>query len=155
MEYKVETKELGDQGVVCTRLKTALSKIDKDIGRSFEAIYGYADKAGLRPVGPPFILYYDTEMKEDDVDMEVCAPVIGEASGEGDVTHRVQPGGKFLSTVHTGPYKKIGAAYEAVMSHARDNSIELTVPSREVYLTDPNQVKSPAENVTEVLIPYE
>jgi effector-binding domain-containing protein len=154
MEYKVEEKQLGKTPVLGIRVKTNLARIGEDVGRCFGAIYGFAGPSGLIPAGPPFILYFEMEMRED-FEMEVCAPVMGEGQGEGEIQYRVVPGGKFVSTTHVGPYDQVGGAYEALVSYARDKGFKMTMPAREVYLTDPNQVKSPEENVTEVLIPYE
>jgi len=154
MEYKVEETQLGEVSALGIRVKTNLAKIGEDVGRCFGAIYGYAGPAGLIPAGPPFILYFEMEMK-DDFEMEVCAPVMGTGKGEGEIEYRVIPGGKFVTTKHIGPYDQIGGAYEALVTYAKDKGLKMTMPAREVYLTDPNQVKSPEENVTEVLIPYE
>lgn len=154
MEYKVEETELGDVAVLGIRVKTSLARISEDVGRCFGAIYGYAGPAGLTPAGPPFILYFTMEMAEE-FEMEVCAPVMGEGKGEGEIEYHTVAGGKFVTTKHIGAYDEIGGAYEALVTYAKEKGLNMTMPAREVYLTDPNQVKSPAENVTEVLIPYE
>ena len=154
MEYRVEETQLADVPVLGIRVKTNLAKISEDIGRCFGAIYGYAGPSGLIPAGPPFILYFTMEMAEE-FEMEVCAPVIGQGKGGGEIEYHTVAGGKFVTTKHIGPYDEIGGAYEALITYAKDKSLAITMPAREVYLTDPNQVKSPAENVTEVLIPYE
>jgi effector-binding domain-containing protein len=154
MEYKVEETQLGDTPVLGIRMKTNLARIGEDSGRCFGAIYGYAGQAGLIPAGPPFILYFEMEVQED-FEIEVCAPVAGEGKGEGEIEYRVLPGGSFITTTHVGPYDEVGGAYQALFSHAKDKGLKVVMPAREVYLTDPTQVKSPAENVTQVLIPYE
>lgn len=154
MEYKVEETQLGDMSALGIRVKTDLARIGEDVGRCFGAIYEFAGPAGLVPAGPPFVLYFEMEVQED-FEMEVCAPVMGQGNGEGEIEYRVVPGGKFITTKHIGPYDEVGGAFEALLSYSREKGLKLTMPAREVYLTDPNQVKSPAENVTEVLIPYE
>lgn len=154
MERVVEVKELSDQPVLSIRMKTALSRIGEDIGASYGAIFGYVGRVGAMPAGPPFTLYYDEEMKEDDVDMEVGAPVDRVYPGEGEVKGRVLPGGKFLSTMHLGPYDTVGSAYEALITYAKENGMEPTAPSREVYLVGPGQEGvAPADYRTEVLMP--
>jgi len=151
MEYTVEEKQLADQSILGIRKTTNLSRIAEDVGHCFGAVYGYAGQSQLMPA-PPFVLYFEMEMQED-FEMEVCMPVVGEGKGEGEIEYRVLPGGRALSTTHVGPYDSIGGAYQAILVYAKQNGIKLTGPCREIYLTDPNQVKSPAENVTEVLFP--
>ncbi len=153
MDYKIEETTLGDTPVLSIRLSTSMARIAEDIGRCFGAIYGYAGQAGFTPSAPPFILYFEMAMKED-FEMEVCAPVTGQGEGEGEIGFRTVPGGKCIATRHVGPYEDIGAAYEALISYARDKGLEFVLPCREVYLTDPDKVKSPAENVTEIFFFY-
>lgn len=154
MENKVETKELGDQPIVGIRLTSSMADIGMNTGNSYGTIFGYLGKTGSPPAGPPFTLYYDEEMKEEGFDMEVVVPVAAELPGEGDVKGRVLQGGKFVSTMHMGPYEEIGSAYERLLAWARENGFEPTVPSREVYLVGPdNPEANPSEYRTEVLIP--
>ena len=98
-------------------------------------------------------LYFDMDMKMDNIDMEVCVPVAGEIAGEGEVTGHVLPGGKFLSLLYRGPYDTVGSTYEALIAYMQEKGLEPAGPSREIYLTDPSQVESPADNLTEIVFP--
>ena len=153
MGIEVETVELPDQPALCVRFRTSMDKIQDDIGRSYGAIFAQLGKAGGIPAGPPLALYYDMGMNPGDFEMETCAPVAGEVPGEGEVVFRVLPGGKFLQTMHRGPYDTLEQTYEALFAYLKDNGLELTGPTREVYLTDPSQVERPEDNLTRILFP--
>lgn len=155
MERTIEVKELADQPILSVRFRTSLAAIGDDLGKAYGAIFGYIGRAGAVPVGPPGTLYYGEEFSEDDVDAEAYAPVAEVMPGEGEVVGRLLPGGKVASTMHAGSYQSIGDAYEAVMTWMSENGYKPSGPAREVYLTDPNAVKDPAGNRTEVVFPIE
>jgi effector-binding domain-containing protein len=155
MERKIEIKELADQPVVGTRFRTSISNIGADIGKGYGAIFGYIGKSGAVPAGPPFAIYYGEEFNEDDIDMELCVPVSQVLPGEGEVVGRMLAGGKVASTLHAGSYQNVGEAYQALMTWMSENGYRAAGPPREVYLTDPNSVKDPSENRTEVVFPVE
>lgn len=153
MDREVEVKDLTNQPVVSIRFKTSMAGIADDIGAAFGKIFGFLGQTGTPPAGPKFALYYDMEMKEEDIDMEICVPVSGEMEGAGEVGGRVVPGGTAVSTMHAGPFDQVGGAYEALMTWMKENGYEPNSPAREVYLVGPGQVEDPADYRTEVLLP--
>ena len=155
MERTMETKELEDQPVVGMRFTTSGAKIGEDIGRAFQAIFGFLGKAGVPPAGPPFGLYYDEEFKEESIDAEICVPVAGEVEGAGELVGHIVKGGKVASTMHTGPFDEVGPAWEDLMAWIGENGFKPAGPAREVYLVGPGQVESPAEYRTEIICPIE
>lgn len=153
MEREVTVKEFAEQGVLSMRFKTSLAAIGDSIGGAYGAIFGLMGTAGTRPAGPPFMLYHDEELKEEDMDIEACVPVESNAVGGEGVTARVLPGGRFASTMHAGPYNDIGEAYQALVLWIRGNDLEPAGPFRDIYLVGPQQVEDPADYRTEVVCP--
>lgn len=153
MDPVVETVELPDQPALCVRFRTTMEKITEDIGRTYGSIFTYMGKAGVAPAGPPLARYYDMDMNPEDFEMETCVPVAGEVPGEGEVAFMVLPGGRFLSTVHRGPYDSMESTYTALFKYVKENGLEVISPTREVYLTDPSQVERPEDNLTQILFP--
>jgi effector-binding domain-containing protein len=125
-----------------------------DCGPMFVEVYRYLASQGAQPVGPLAFLMYDTEYKERDVDVEVAVPVSKKIAGSGRVKVYELPGiDQAVTTLHKGPYHGVTEAYTAIMSWCEANQYELYTPSREIYLTDPNTEKDPANNITEVQFP--
>jgi effector-binding domain-containing protein len=153
MGIEVETVELPEQPALCVRFRTSMDKIKDDIGRSYGAIFAQIGKAGAVPAGEPLALYYDVEMDPSNIDVETCMPVAGEVEGEGEVTYCVLPGGRFVSTVHRGPYETMEQTYVELFAYLKENGLALTGPTREVYLTDPSQLQRPEDNLTRILFP--
>jgi effector-binding domain-containing protein len=153
VESNVVIIEFPEQPALCMRFRTSMDRIGDDVGNAYGTIFTYLGKVGAEPAGPPLALYYDMEMKPDDIDMEVCVPVAAEMPGEGEVAGRMLEGGKFASIMYKGPYDQIGPAYDALFAYLTENALSMAGPSRELYLTDPAQVESPADNITQVVFP--
>jgi len=153
MESNVATKEIPDQPVLGMRFKTSMAAIGEDIGKAFGAIFAYIGEAAAAPAGPPMALYYDMEMKVDEIDMEACVPVATETGGKGEILGHVLPGGKAISILYRGAYDGVGPSYEALFAHMKENNLSPAGPAREVYLTDPSQAESPEDNLTEIVFP--
>jgi effector-binding domain-containing protein len=153
MEREVTVKEVAEQAVLSVRFKTTLADIGDSVGQAYGAIFSLMGTTGTRPAGPPFMLYHDEELKEEDMDLEACVPVEGNAVGGEGVVARMLSGGRFASTMHTGPYNEIGEAYQALVLWIRENDLESAGPFRDIYLVGPQQVADPADYRTEVVCP--
>ena len=151
MDSPITIKDIPAQHVLGVRFKTSMAGIGRDIGQGYGEVFGYLQKIGVPPSGPPTALYYDVEVEGDTIDMEVCVPVAGETSGKGEVLGYVLRGGKAATIMYKGAYNEVGSAYEALFAYIKENGMALAGPTREIYLTDPAQVEDPADNLTEIV----
>lgn len=121
-----------------------------------EVCAGLAPRNGRAPAfsvaGPIMTIYHDNEYREQDVDLEVPVPVVGQAEVD-DPTLVLQtlPATRVVSVVYTGPCQGISSAHEAVF-RAVQALLDWNGPAREVYLNDPNRVAE-QELMTEVQYP--
>lgn len=155
MENVVEIKELADQNVVGMRFKTDIADIGANIGKAYEALFGYLGRTGAFPSGPPVSVYYDEEYKEEGMDVESCVPTMDLLPGDGDVKGHVLAGGKVASTLHAGPYDQVGKDWDALMAWISENGWRPKPGGREIYLVGPGQTEDPAEFRTELACPVE
>jgi DNA-binding transcriptional MerR regulator len=125
-------------------------------GGLWTELEGYLAGKHVRPQGPCFSLYHDSEHKEHDWDVEVCEPIQGGLAPGGKVkVHRLPAVETMACTVHAGPFMTIGEAYDAILKWVDENGYQVTGPGREVYL----QESKPAGNqndpgtVTEIQFP--
>lgn len=101
--------------------------------------------------GAPLNLYYDTDYKDGDADMEISVPV-RKAVENGEVKSRTLEGGRVLSLTHHGPYETIGESYKAIIDHINSHQLKILSPSREIYLKGPGMILpgNPKRYVTEI-----
>ena len=95
----------------------------------------YLEQHGARAAGPSLTIYYDTEYRERDVDVEVATPVDALLPSSDRVTIRELPGAEQMAcVVHVGSYDNLSQVYNALLTWIEANNYRIVGPSREVYL---------------------
>jgi effector-binding domain-containing protein len=147
--FEVGEKQLDELEVATLRWKGRYA----DTGKAFSRLGKFA---GRHIRGKPLNLYYDSEYKEDDADIESCIPVSNVRSS-GALSVRRLPPGNCVYVVHKGPYEQIGRAYARVMEYIQKKNYTALSPSREVYLKGPGMIfrGNPKNYLTEIQIPIE
>ncbi len=144
--FEVEEKDLDTLLVAGMRYK---GKYD-DCGEMFKKI---SKKMGRYIHGKPFNLYYDSEYKEEDADIETCMPVRKGKNVNG-ITVRELSGGRAVSLIHKGPYENLNRSYKKIMDYIKEKGYTPKLPSREIYVKGPGMIfKGKPENyLTEIQI---
>lgn len=165
--YDVVLKKVEPQTVVAIR---DIIPTYGDQGPRWAELAAYLKQHRTKAAGPSLTIYYDTEYKERDVDVEVATPVSEPVPGNKRVTVRELPGAELMACViHQGSYDTLGQAYTSLLGWIETNGYRIIGPNREVYLRcpdseyeDPNAVgyaaylvDDPAAYVTEVQFPVE
>lgn len=151
-DYQITIKKVEPQ--VIASIRDVLPTYG-DVGRLYGEIFKYLGKKWvLKPAGPVMLICHDSEYKERDVDVEAAVPISKNIPSSDRVKVYELPGlDQAACTVYKGPYQGISEAYNALMAWIESNGYQITGPDRELYFTDPNKVKDPAENVTEIQFP--
>lgn len=142
--YEVEKKTLKPTLIAGVRMKGKYT----DCGQGFSKI---GRKFGRHINGKPILLCYDSEYKADDADFEPVMPIRKGASTE-EISVRELPGGQAITLLHKGPYDRLGRSYEKIIQYAKDEGLEFTSPTREVYLKGPGMIfkGNPRKYLTEI-----
>jgi DNA-binding transcriptional MerR regulator/effector-binding domain-containing protein len=151
-DYNVITKELPTVMAACVKTQVpnydAFFKVVPPMGEIMK-------RQGGIVLDPEycFTIFHDGEYKQKDLNVEICEAVVeAKKNGEGIVYREVQ-GGLAACVLHKGPYKTIGAAYEALTSWIEQHNYEASEPPRESYI-DGIWNKDLEDNwLTEVQIP--
>ncbi len=153
MVGEIQVKELPEQLIFGWRGKVRVSEIAAKMGEIYGKIFPYLMQQGVGFAGPPFAVYYEMPQGDSPMDMEVGVPITEAAPSLEDMTTHTLPGGTVATTVYQGPYDEIGPAYDEVMGWVANHGYEMSGAPREAYLNSPDEVKSPAEYLTEVVFP--
>ena len=153
MVGEIQVKELPEQLVFSWRGKVRISEIAAKMGEVYGKIFPYLMRTQVGFAGPPFAIYYEMPQGDQPIDMEVGVPVSSEASPLHDMSTHMLPGVTVAATVYKGPYDEIGPAYDEVMNWVASHGYQPSGAPREAYLNSPDEVKSPAEYLTEVVRP--
>jgi effector-binding domain-containing protein len=119
---------------------------------AFKSVYGFLDRQGIQPAGPPMTIYTST----DDTGFQYQAGVpIAEAPKNpprGDLAVGQSPSGKALKFVHRGSYDAMDETYEKITNYLDDKKLEAQDMFIEEYQTDP--LKTPEDKlVVNVFVP--
>jgi effector-binding domain-containing protein len=97
-------------------------------------------RQGVAPGGPSICIYYDTELRESDIDVEVAAPV-SQAVPEGDrVRQRILPAVETMACViHDGGSDTIGGTYGSLMSWIQLHGRQIAGPCVRGICADPSR----------------
>ena len=156
MHYEIHVKELPPQVVVTERCHTRLPELGKTMHATLAKVATSVDPSDAAQ-GAPFAVYYNEPFKPEDIDVEMGLPVapdakVSEAKG---VFRRELPGGSFAYTIHIGPYRSIGAAYDALYAWVEEEGHRRTGPPREIYLVGPGAGVKPEDYRTEIEVPID
>ncbi len=146
---QVQEKNLDAVLIAGVRIKGRYSDSSKGfakLGKSF----------GRLIAGPPIILYYDNEYKEDDADFEVCFPVKQAKTVDG-ISVRELAGALCVTLVHKGPYDQMGPAYAKSLKYAREKGYAVISPTRQICIKGPGMIfkGNPKNYITEIQLPVE
>jgi DNA-binding transcriptional MerR regulator len=147
--FEIEEKTLKPVTVAGIRMKGRY----RDCGTAFGRLGRFL---GRLISGPPFLLHYDAEYKEQDADFEACMPVRRPKNVD-DISFRELPAARCVSLVHRGPYEQLGKSYAKVLRHVKERGYQIVMPTREVYLKGPGMIfkGNPKNYLTEIQIPVE
>lgn len=152
MPLEVNVNETPNQHVAGVRFTTELKSIKKDIAAGFGKLGKLIMEGTLQPLGVPMLVYHDVIDEESGGDVEICVPVSDQFINTEEVTSHELEGGLMASTIHKGPYEKVGPVYQKLPAWIYENGYEIVGSPREVYENDPQTV-IPEELLTRVEFP--
>lgn len=153
MTYEIETREIPPQRVITLRIKAPQDQIGEEIGNALPRLFVHASAHGVTPVGGPLTRYFS--FGPDEIECDAAVPVDQELPEAGGITNSELQGGLHATTVHTGPYENLDAAYDATTEWIEANGFALSGPPWEIYLTDPMEEKDPENWKTALFLPIE
>lgn len=145
--------DLPEQKLLALRLQGPFEKMNAAFGQ----VYAEAGRLGAQPAGVPYAVYFNdpAKTKPADYDWEVCAPVTTTVRPKAPVTFRVEPAGKALSLVYTGPYgtPEHTGSYTRLLAFGKSLSgYRFSGPPREIY-HEIQGYQGGKKNVTQICFP--
>jgi effector-binding domain-containing protein len=106
------------------------------VDRSFPQLFAWMGQHGVEPAGPPFIRYHEVDADGEPLEIEVAAPVEegAEPSEDGPIRPGLLPAGRYVTLLHTGPYRSdevpdLGDAQAALRDWIEKEGIVTSRPS--------------------------
>ncbi len=150
MDIQCEVKERPAMPVLSIRTRIPGAELKSIIGQSYAKIGTYLEKLGKQPVYAPFVVYYNMDM--NDLDIEMGFPTEAGLPGEGEIQANALPAGKALTAMYTGSYEKMVEAYAVIENWAKEHGVQFAGVGYEFYHNDP-AVTPPEQLITEIVFP--
>lgn len=154
IHYNVSIKNIPGYQVL------SLRKVISDYyaeGQLWQELSAYAKENRIAISGNTFSIYHDTEYKETDVDVEICALTTSTGENSGSFTFRTTEPVPFMaSTMVYGEFQNIAKAYLSFANWLTEhNQYKMAGQSRQIVHRGPWNEENPEKYLTEIQIPLE
>lgn len=154
LHYHISMKSIPACQVLSLRRTVPTYYSEGDLWKELSA---FAEKEEIEISSDTFTIYHDTEYREQDVDMELCAPVEKAGESRGPFCFRMTEAVPAMaSTMVYGEFSNIKKAYLAFAKWLQKNSnYQMSAPVRQIVHRGPWNENAPAKYLTELQIPVE
>ncbi len=147
---EITTKQ--EQKTASVRFRASVADLRGELGKAYREIMGTLGRQAVQPVGAPFAVYYNMDMK--DLDVEAGFPVASAFKAGGRVKPGTIPGGRTAVAMHKGPMETVEKTYSAISAFMAENKVTAKGLCVEYYLNDP-QVTKPEDLMIEINFPLQ
>jgi effector-binding domain-containing protein len=144
MSYDVRIEQHASQPLAVVRRRASIAELPKVIPAACGEVWNLVRARNIAGAGRHIAVYWDGDINLD-IGVELPAPI---ASSDG-LLASATPAGPVATTVHFGPYQRLGAAHEAIQAWCQQNGRALAGPSWEIYghwkdewNNDPSQIRT-------------
>ena len=154
VHYNVSIKEIPAYQVFSLRRIVPNYYSEGDLWKEMSE---YAEREKLHVPANTFTIYHDAEYKEQDVDIEICAPVEHmEESRDGFVFRKTEAVPVMACTMVYGDFGNIAGAYTSFAAWLQEqNQYRMSGQSRQIVHREPWNEKNTDDYLTEIQIPLE
>lgn len=129
--------------IAAVRRRTTFAALPREIRGYFDVVYAAVRDGSVHPAGHNVAVYRNAD--ERGVDVECGVQVATKFADVGAIECRELPRGEAATTVHWGPYERLGDAHDRVATWAMNNGRTRSGVVWEVYgdwSDDPAQVRT-------------
>ena len=126
-------------------------------GELWRELSGFADAQKIELTGNTFSIYHDTEFLEEDVDIELCAPVKKIGTGKAPFCFRMTEAVPYMAcTMVYGDFANIKGGYLAFADWLQKHSeYKMADPMRQIVHRGPWNESDPEKYLIELQIPLD
>ena len=154
LHYNISVKSIPAYPVLSLRRVVPNYYSEGELWRELSA---FANTQKTELIGNTFSIYHDTEYRETDVDIELCAPVKKTGTAEAPFCFRMTEAVPYMAcTMVYGDFANIKGAYLAFADWLQKNSeYKMANPMRQIVHRGPWNESDPAKYLIELQIPLD
>ncbi len=128
MEYAIRLEQVSTRPLAVVRRQAALHELARVVPEACGEVWRVVKAQMIAGAGRHVALYLD-----DKINLEVGVELDTPFAGHGAVVGSATPAGAVATTVHFGPYNRLGAAHEAIRTWCAANGHTPAGPNWEIY----------------------
>lgn len=149
MAFEIELIQQEALPTLSVRKRTGVQDLPAVLGQTYGEIMTYAAEMGATVSGPAYVSYFNMDMADLDVEIGfVCEQTV---LGNGTVTEGEIAAGRYVTSIHYGPYAGMEPLYNAMFTFIQENGLAPTGESIEFYYNSPAEVPE-SELKTKILM---
>jgi effector-binding domain-containing protein len=131
MVHEIRFEHVEPRTIAAVRRRATIPQLSTVVPAACGEVWNFTKTAGIERPGRHVAVYRDGG--DGRLVVEVGVEVDSPFTGDGNVFCSATPGGTVATTVHIGPYDRLGEAHEAVLRWCRDNHHDPAGPNWEIY----------------------
>jgi effector-binding domain-containing protein len=131
MTYEISVERVEPRTIASVRRRATLEQLPAAVPAACGDVWNFIRANGIAQPGRNLAVYREGE--DGQLDVEVGVEVAGPFAGDGEVSCSATPGGTVATTVHLGPYHRLGEAHDAVFQWCQHSHQKLAGLNWEIY----------------------
>jgi len=145
MTYQISVEKVQAELVAAVRAKAPISGIAQAWKPALDQVWAFLRTNGRVRPGHNLFLYHHPDHRDEPMDIDFGVQVAEPFEPAGNVRCIETPAGEVASTVHVGPYDRMGDAHNAIHAWCSANGRKIGQASWEIYgdwTDDPAQLET-------------
>ena len=129
MKYDIRLETTpASRPLAVVRRRARLQELPKVVTDACGIVWNVLREQQIKGAGRHVAVYLD-----DQINLEVGVEMDGPFAGQGEVVASALPAGTVATTVHFGPYQRLGEAHQAIRDWCAKHGHALAGPNWEIY----------------------
>ena len=131
MAYEIRVEDVEPQTIASVRRRAKIPQLSTVVPAACGEVWNFVQTAGIPDPGRHVAVYRDGG--DGQLDVEIGVEVASPFTGDGTFSCSATPAGTVATTVHIGPYNRLGEAHEAIARWCRDHHRDPAGINWEIY----------------------
>jgi effector-binding domain-containing protein len=131
MRCDVQVMQVGPQPIAVVRRRASSEQFATVVPEACGDVWKFIRSAQIERPGRNIAVYLDCEGEK--INIEVGVEVTHSFTGDGEVVCSATPAGTVATTVHMGPYDRLGDAHAVIREWCDDHHHKTSGPQWEIY----------------------
>lgn len=151
--FEILNFEVPERILISVRDTASTATITGKLSKMYHKLTLFLNSSNLPPAGPPIAVFHS--YSKQGFDIEACIPVASTVVVPEGIFCTINKEMHTIMMSYIGPYRRISTAYNAMQKYIEENSVRISGPVWEEYLTRPSLEADTSRWQTNIYFPVE